>query len=207
MGDGAHGISSGPGEGTDWHGWETGGQLCGQSTLSIACAGVEDTEEARLIQIRVTAEKQGWRREERGRGLWSGPTIRPDLPVPPPTTTPVTISPWWALGHDCGWRCIQAASPLGNYKTELYDPAMEKYQPSPQWINLFVFVKDPENKVRQALTLCSPAPFTRPPPSAVSSVNASSSLALRFLDEGPSPHRQEGSRKATLFANCRVTVY
>ncbi|KAK2502319.1 hypothetical protein MC885_000666 [Smutsia gigantea] len=34
----------------------------------------------------------------------------------------------------------------GNYKTELYDPAMEKYQPSPQWINLFVFVKDPENK-------------------------------------------------------------
>ncbi|XP_057604012.1 transmembrane emp24 domain-containing protein 9-like [Hippopotamus amphibius kiboko] len=23
---------------------------------------------------------------------------------------------------------------------------MEKYQPSPQWINLFVFVKDPENK-------------------------------------------------------------
>lgn len=91
---------------------------------------------------------------------------------------------------------------------------MEKYQPSPQWINLFVFVKDPENKVRQALTPCSPAPFTRPPlppppppPSAVSSVNASSSLALRFLDEGPSPHRQEGSRKATLFANCRVTVY
>lgn len=36
--------------------------------------------------------------------------------------------------------------PAGNYKTELYDPAMEKYQPSPQWINLFVFVKDPENK-------------------------------------------------------------
>nr|XP_025721882.1 transmembrane emp24 domain-containing protein 9-like [Callorhinus ursinus] len=36
--------------------------------------------------------------------------------------------------------------PSGNYKTELYDPAMEKYQPSPQWINLFVFVKDPENK-------------------------------------------------------------
>ncbi|XP_010990752.1 uncharacterized protein LOC105099600 isoform X1 [Camelus dromedarius] len=35
---------------------------------------------------------------------------------------------------------------IGNYKTELYDPAMEKYQPSPQWINLFVFVKDPENK-------------------------------------------------------------
>ncbi|XP_010844944.1 PREDICTED: transmembrane emp24 domain-containing protein 9-like [Bison bison bison] len=28
---------------------------------------------------------------------------------------------------------------IGNYKTELYDPAMEKYQPSPQWINLFVF--------------------------------------------------------------------
>ncbi|XP_042106745.1 transmembrane emp24 domain-containing protein 9-like [Ovis aries] len=62
-------------------------------------------------------------------------------------------------------RCIQAASPLGNYKTELYDPAMEKYQPSPQWINLFVFVKDPENKVRQALTPCSPAPFTGPLPS------------------------------------------
>uniref|UniRef100_A0A8D0NAS1 Transmembrane emp24 domain-containing protein 9 n=3 Tax=Sus scrofa TaxID=9823 RepID=A0A8D0NAS1_PIG len=35
---------------------------------------------------------------------------------------------------------------IGNYKTELYDPAVEKYQPSPQWINLFVFVKDPENK-------------------------------------------------------------
>ncbi|XP_036703208.1 transmembrane emp24 domain-containing protein 9-like [Balaenoptera musculus] len=35
---------------------------------------------------------------------------------------------------------------IGNYKTELYDPATEKYQPSPQWINLFVFVKDPENK-------------------------------------------------------------
>nr|XP_035921999.1 transmembrane emp24 domain-containing protein 9-like isoform X2 [Halichoerus grypus] len=35
---------------------------------------------------------------------------------------------------------------IGNYKTELYDPAIEKYQPSPQWINLFVFVKDPENK-------------------------------------------------------------
>ncbi|XP_037355858.1 transmembrane emp24 domain-containing protein 9-like [Talpa occidentalis] len=35
---------------------------------------------------------------------------------------------------------------IGKYKTELYDPAMEKYQPSPQWINLFVFVKDPENK-------------------------------------------------------------
>ncbi|KAM5217616.1 transmembrane emp24 domain-containing protein 9-like isoform 2-T2 [Hipposideros larvatus] len=35
---------------------------------------------------------------------------------------------------------------IGNYKTELYDPAMEKYQPSPQWINLFVLVKDPENK-------------------------------------------------------------
>lgn len=102
MEDGARGISSGPREGTDGHGWETGGQLCGQSTLSIACAGVGDTEEARLIQIRVTAEKQGWRREERGRGLWPGPTIRPDLPVPPPTTTPVTKSPWWALGHDCG---------------------------------------------------------------------------------------------------------
>uniref|UniRef100_A0A8C6ECT9 Uncharacterized protein n=1 Tax=Moschus moschiferus TaxID=68415 RepID=A0A8C6ECT9_MOSMO len=128
------------------HGWETGGQLCGQITLSIACAGVGDTEEARLIQIRITAEKQGWRGEERGRELWSGHTIRPDIPVPPPTTTPVTKSPWWALSHDCGWRCIQAASPLGNYKTELYDPAMEKYQPSPQWINLFVFVKDPKNK-------------------------------------------------------------
>uniref|UniRef100_A0A8C0A9V2 GOLD domain-containing protein n=1 Tax=Bos mutus grunniens TaxID=30521 RepID=A0A8C0A9V2_BOSMU len=56
---------------------------------------------------------------------------------------------------------------IGNYKTELYDPAMEKYQPSPQWINLFVFVKDPENKVRQALTPCSPAPFTRPPSPAL----------------------------------------
>ena len=124
-------------------------------------------------QIRIPAEKQGWRGEERGRGLWSDPTTRPDLSIPPPTATPVTSSPRWALGHDCGWRCIQAASPLGNYKTELYDPAMEKYQPSPQWINLFVFVKDPENKVRQALTPCSRAPFTRPlPRSAVSSVNA-----------------------------------
>lgn len=27
---------------------------------------------------------------------------------------------------------------------------MEKYQPSPQWINLFVFVKDPEDKVCSA---------------------------------------------------------
>lgn len=34
---------------------------------------------------------------------------------------------------------------------------MEKYQPSPQWINLFVFVKDPENKVRQTLTSCRSA--------------------------------------------------
>ncbi|XP_040097532.1 transmembrane emp24 domain-containing protein 9-like [Oryx dammah] len=49
---------------------------------------------------------------------------------------------------------------IGNYKTELYNPAMEKYQPSPQWISLFVFVKDPENEVKQALTPCSPAPFT-----------------------------------------------
>lgn len=82
---------------------------------------------------------------------------------------PVTKSPWWALWLEMhltvDGRCIQAASPLGNYKTELYDPAMEKYQPSPQWINLFVFVKDPENKVRQALTPCSAAPFTRPLPS------------------------------------------
>ncbi|KAI4541356.1 hypothetical protein MG293_008498 [Ovis ammon polii] len=51
-------------------------------------------------------------------------------------------------------RCIQAASPLGNYKTELYDPAMEKYQPSPQWINLFVFVKDPENKAPGEHEVC-----------------------------------------------------
>ena len=82
---------------------------------------------------------------------------------------PVTKSSWWALWMEMhltvDGRCIQAASPLGNYKTELYDPVMEKYQPSPQWINLFVFVKDPENKVRQALTPCSPAPFTGPLPS------------------------------------------
>lgn len=51
---------------------------------------------------------------------------------------------------------IPATSPLGNYKTEFYDSATEKYQPSPQWINLFVFVKDPKNKVRQVLTLFSP---------------------------------------------------
>uniref|UniRef100_G1SWP8 GOLD domain-containing protein n=1 Tax=Oryctolagus cuniculus TaxID=9986 RepID=G1SWP8_RABIT len=35
---------------------------------------------------------------------------------------------------------------LGTYKTQLYDPPMETYQPSPQWINLFVLVKDPKNK-------------------------------------------------------------
>lgn len=55
----------------------------------------------------------------------------------------------WALSRRCRCGHVLAASPLGNYKTELYDPAMEKYQPSPQWINLFVFVKDPENKVRK----------------------------------------------------------
>nr|XP_051699641.1 uncharacterized protein LOC103348008 isoform X2 [Oryctolagus cuniculus] len=38
------------------------------------------------------------------------------------------------------------ASSLGTYKTQLYDPPMETYQPSPQWINLFVLVKDPKNK-------------------------------------------------------------
>ncbi|XP_055969013.1 transmembrane emp24 domain-containing protein 9-like [Sorex fumeus] len=35
---------------------------------------------------------------------------------------------------------------IGNYKTELYDPVVGKFQPSPQWINLFAFVKDPENR-------------------------------------------------------------
>ncbi|XP_054982964.1 transmembrane emp24 domain-containing protein 9-like [Sorex araneus] len=35
---------------------------------------------------------------------------------------------------------------IGNYKTELYDPVVRKFQPSPQWINLFAFVKDPENR-------------------------------------------------------------
>ncbi|XP_062045889.1 transmembrane emp24 domain-containing protein 9-like [Lepus europaeus] len=38
------------------------------------------------------------------------------------------------------------ASSLGTYKTQLYDPPMEKYQPSPQWIKLFMLVKDPKNK-------------------------------------------------------------
>ena len=44
---------------------------------------------------------------------------------------------------------------------------MEKYQPSPQWINLFVFVKDPENKVRQAFTPCSLPPGPHPQASRV----------------------------------------
>lgn len=51
---------------------------------------------------------------------------------------------------------IPATSPLGNYKTEFYYSATENYQPSLQWISLFVFVKDPKNKVRQVLTLFSP---------------------------------------------------
>lgn len=91
----------------------------------------------------VVLEKGG---EAEGHGQL--PQIR-DLPVPPP--------PPWTIRSESGdgWECASVASPLGNYKTELYDPAMEKYQPSPQWINLFVFVKDPENKVRQAFTPCS----------------------------------------------------
>lgn len=39
---------------------------------------------------------------------------------------------------------------------------MEKYQPSPQWINLFVFVKDPENKVRQVFHLAAFHPARAP---------------------------------------------
>lgn len=82
-------------------------------------------------------------------GLGQDPQTR-DLPVPrPPPPTTMTWSRGWT-------ECTSVGSPLGNYKTELYDPAMEKYQPSPQWINLFVFVKDPENKVRQAFTPCRP---------------------------------------------------
>lgn len=106
-------------------------------------------------------EKRGWRGEERGGGLWSGPSLRhPDLPLPTPTLL-AAGGPGWAFGSGCEWECVSASSSLGNYKTELYDPAMEKYQPSPQWINLFVFVKDPENKVRQALIPCSPPGLQR----------------------------------------------
>lgn len=47
-----------------------------------------------------------------------------------------------------------SASALGKYKTELYDPVVGKFQPSPQWINLFVLVKDPENRVRRDFTPC-----------------------------------------------------
>uniref|UniRef100_A0A8C4M6N5 GOLD domain-containing protein n=1 Tax=Equus asinus TaxID=9793 RepID=A0A8C4M6N5_EQUAS len=68
-----------------------------------------------------------------------GSSFPPLAPVTPGGTE-------WAPGLGCERGCVLAASLLGNYKTELYDPAMEKYQPSPQWINLFVFVKDPENK-------------------------------------------------------------
>uniref|UniRef100_A0A7N5JX70 Transmembrane emp24 domain-containing protein 9 n=2 Tax=Ailuropoda melanoleuca TaxID=9646 RepID=A0A7N5JX70_AILME len=76
-----------------------------------------------------------WRGEERRRAVVG--LLRLEIfPTPPPPL----------LGHGDGRECTSLASPLGNYKTELYDPAMEKYQPSPQWINLFVFVKDPENK-------------------------------------------------------------
>ncbi|XP_058533255.1 transmembrane emp24 domain-containing protein 9-like [Ochotona princeps] len=51
-------------------------------------------------------------------------------------------------GPRAGEEVLHPGDPRGHgtYKTELYDPPMEKYQPSPQWINLFVFVKDPENK-------------------------------------------------------------
>lgn len=87
-----------------------------------------------------------------------GSSFPPLAPVTPGGTE-------WAPGLGCERGCVLAASLLGNYKTELYDPAMEKYQPSPQWINLFVFVKDPENKVRQALTPCSPP---KPPASMLS---------------------------------------
>lgn len=41
------------------------------------------------------------------------------------------------------------------YKTEFYHPTTKVYHLSSKWINLFVFVKDPKNKVRQVLTLFS----------------------------------------------------
>lgn len=65
------------------------------------------------------------------------------------------------------------ASP-GKYRAELYDPVGAKFQPAPQWINLFVLVKDPENRVRPALTRgtlpvlrpdpCTPTPAPNPAP-------------------------------------------
>lgn len=70
---------------------------------------------------------------------------------------------------------------------------MEKYQPSPQWINLFVFVKDPENKVRQAFTPCSP-------PKATGQSIALSNPSL--LTEGLVSSQAGSSRRAMLFAIC-----
>lgn len=95
------------------------------------------------------------------------------------------------LSQGDGWECASVASPLGNYKTELYDPAMEKYQPSPQWINLFVFVKDPENKVRQAFTPCS----TPKVPASMCGLLWSLISHRRMF-----PDRQVSSRRAMVFA-------
>lgn len=114
-----------------------------------------------------------------------GSSFPPLAPVTPGGTE-------WAPGLGCERGCVLAASLLGNYKTELYDPAMEKYQPSPQWINLFVFVKDPENKVRQALTPGSPPSLQR------------QCLVRHFSEKGPSLYRQESSGTAMLFVEYSV---
>lgn len=72
----------------------------------------------------------------------------------------VSGGPGWAFGSGCQWDASRLPFHLGNYKTKFYYPTAEKYQPSPQWIDLFVFVKDSKNKVRQVLTLFSPGAFS-----------------------------------------------
>ena len=68
-------------------GWETGGQLCGQSTLCIACAGAGDTEEARVTRFGYQQKSRAGegKREAEGCGQTPQPDqIFPFLHPPPP---------------------------------------------------------------------------------------------------------------------------